>query len=377
LVFQDFLSKWPMVYALPDQRTHRIVKILVEEIIPIFGVPEALLSDRGTNLLSQLMRDVCTMLGIQKLNTTAYHPQCNGLVERYNRTLKAMLRKHVARFGNQWDQFLYGVQWAYRNTPHNTTGEKPSFLLFGVDLRAPSEAALAPLSRVSSVSTEDYRENLTLSLSSARELAACSIQAEQQKSKTRYDESHHVSTKQYQVGDWVLVRFPHEETGAQRKLSRPWHGPCRVVECKTPDITVVKVYKPQDGQIHVHQTRVTLCPKQFPAGYYWYGHNSRSTDCIPEWVNLMLNGEPNVDNSSKSGELLQSESERGHEETEETALSTDGMEMESGENLLERHPEPNNDDVGVSVYDKEDLTNHQDGTPYSLRPRIQPPARFK
>jgi len=92
---QDFLLKWPMVYALHDQRTHRIVKILVEEIVPIFRVPEALLSDRATNFFISF--DVCAMLGIQKLNTTAYHPQCNGLVERYNRTLKA---KHVVRFGN-------------------------------------------------------------------------------------------------------------------------------------------------------------------------------------------------------------------------------------------------------------------------------------
>ena len=58
LVFQDFLTKWPLVYAMPDQRTDRIVKILVEEIVPNFGVPESLLSDRGTNLLSHLMLDV-------------------------------------------------------------------------------------------------------------------------------------------------------------------------------------------------------------------------------------------------------------------------------------------------------------------------------
>ena len=56
---------------------------------------------------------------------------------------------------------------------------------------------------------------------------ACTIQAEQQKSKVRYDRNHQVSNQQYQVGDWVLVRFPNEETGAYRKLSRPWHGPYR------------------------------------------------------------------------------------------------------------------------------------------------------
>lgn len=65
----------------------------MDEIIPFCGVPEALLSDRGTNLLSHLMCDVCELLGVKKLNTTAYHPQCDGLVKR---TLKTALRKHAA-----------------------------------------------------------------------------------------------------------------------------------------------------------------------------------------------------------------------------------------------------------------------------------------
>ena len=113
IVFQDLFTKWPMAYPASDQKTGRIARLLVEEIIPFFGVPEALLSDRGINLLSYLMRDVCKMLGIEKLNTTAYHPQCNGAVERFNRTLKAMLRKHVMKFGVQWDQYLHVVLWAY------------------------------------------------------------------------------------------------------------------------------------------------------------------------------------------------------------------------------------------------------------------------
>ena len=103
----------------------------------MFGVPECLLSDRGANLLSHLMIDLCELLGIKKLNTTSYHPQCNGMVERFNRTLKTMLRKHAGRFGLQWDRYLSGVLWAYRNTPHESTGEKLSFLLFGMD--CPSE----------------------------------------------------------------------------------------------------------------------------------------------------------------------------------------------------------------------------------------------
>lgn len=92
-------------------------------------VPEALLSDQGTNLLSNLMLDVCDSLGIQKLNTTAYHPQCNGLVERFNRTLKTMLWKQAAIYGAQWDKFLPGVLWAYRNTPHEVTSNRGETLI--------------------------------------------------------------------------------------------------------------------------------------------------------------------------------------------------------------------------------------------------------
>ena len=84
--------------------------------------------------MSHLMRDLCDLLGIKKLNTMAYHPQCEGLVERFNQTLKTTIRKQAATFGAQWDCYLPGVLWAYQNTSHEVAGEKPTFLLFGIDL---------------------------------------------------------------------------------------------------------------------------------------------------------------------------------------------------------------------------------------------------
>ena len=81
LDFQDFLSKWPMVSPTSDQKTNRIMKHLTEDLISLFSVPEALLSDHGSNLLSNLMNDVCEVLGIEKQNTTAYHLQCDRLNE--------------------------------------------------------------------------------------------------------------------------------------------------------------------------------------------------------------------------------------------------------------------------------------------------------
>ena len=108
-------------------------------------------------------------MGTTKLNPTAYHPQCDSMVECLNRTLKGMLRKHAAKFGVQWDRYLSGVLWAYRNTPHEATKEKPSYLLFGTDCRSPTEAAFLPIEPVEYTDIAEYKEEIVLSLSSARD----------------------------------------------------------------------------------------------------------------------------------------------------------------------------------------------------------------
>ena len=286
IVFQDFLTKWPLIFPAPDQKAIRIAHLVAEEILPLFGVPDALLSDRGANLLAHVMKDVCELLGVKKLNTTAYHPQCDGMVERLNRTLKTMLRKHAAKFHGQWDRFLPGVLWAYRNTPHDSTKEKPSFLLFGIDLKSPTEASLLPPDSLDPTDLGSYREELILSLSSARELAVTSIQEAQKSYKAQYDKR--ARPIEFRLGDWVFVRFPEEETGRKRKLSRPWYGPFRVIARKDPNLTVIKVYFPEDPALTVHQLRVCVSPDMLPAGFYWYGAKRKSAGRTPAWLQRML-----------------------------------------------------------------------------------------
>ena len=87
------------------------------------------------------------------------------------------------KFGRQWDRHLPAVLWAYRNVPHESTGEKPSFLLFGIDCRSPTDAAILPSIPVEPVDLSDYREELVTTLSSARELAATAVKKAQTKYK--------------------------------------------------------------------------------------------------------------------------------------------------------------------------------------------------
>jgi len=139
-----------------------------------------------------------------------------------------MLRKQAAKFGVQWNQYLSGVLWAYHNTPtHSSTGEKPSFLLFSFDCRSPMEAALIPTKPLKPTNITDYREQMMLSLSSARKLAEQTNKEAQKCYKQQYDKTARES--KIKVGDWVLIYFAQEETGKNRKLSQPWYGPYRVI----------------------------------------------------------------------------------------------------------------------------------------------------
>ena len=99
VVFMDYITKWPEVFAVPDQTALTIARLLVEQVVSRHGVPSQLLSDRGAAFLSNLLRELCTVIGIKKVNTTAYHPQTDGLVERFNRTLTGMLAKTSEKGG--------------------------------------------------------------------------------------------------------------------------------------------------------------------------------------------------------------------------------------------------------------------------------------
>ena len=162
---------------------------------------------------------------------------------------------------------------------------------------------------------------------------------------------------QLQVGDCVLVRFPQDEVGKMRKLSRPWHGPYRILSKEGPDVTVIKVYFPQDQAIRVHLSRVTPCPSEFPPGFYWYGTRRHSPGRPPKWVQQLLSEDP-------SSESKESDPHADSALTSTTDPEPDPQEIGDGEGEVESE---------LVVDATLDTRTH---VHYSLRNKVSAPQRL-
>ena len=130
LVVSDYFTKWMEAYTLPDQEATTVAQKLVDEFFCRFSVPEQLHSDQGKQFESKLISTICQLLQVKKSRTIPYHPQSNGLVERFNRTLTNMLASTAKENPFEWESHLRKVCLAYNTSIHATTGHTPFFLMF-------------------------------------------------------------------------------------------------------------------------------------------------------------------------------------------------------------------------------------------------------
>ena len=178
LVFQDYLSKWPEVYAVANRKAETVAQCLLE-LIWKHGVPRRIIHDRAAEFLSNLLQETAQLIGIEQLLTLGGHPQTDGLVEWFNRTLKQMLQKLVSKGGKDWDKKLGPVLFAYRTTPHSLSDETPFYLVNGRDPNLPSTLSFSvPQVKYPVIETE-FGKELDKELKYARELARKNIQSAQ------------------------------------------------------------------------------------------------------------------------------------------------------------------------------------------------------
>ena len=210
--------------ALPSIEAPRVAKELMT-IFSRLGIPEQILTDQGTNFMSATLEEIYQLLQVKIIRTSPYYPQTDGLVERFNATLKLMLKKFVGRKGKDWDEYLPYLLFAYREVPQESTGFSPFELLFGRRVRGPldilNEAWTAQEGERTPavVHMIEMRERLQ-EMSDVVKVAAESAQKRQ---KGYYD--HHARKRVLSPGDKVLVLLP----SLANKLKLEWVGPYQVL----------------------------------------------------------------------------------------------------------------------------------------------------
>ncbi|XP_021369847.1 uncharacterized protein K02A2.6-like [Mizuhopecten yessoensis] len=137
LVVSDYYTKWTESFAMPNMEAQTVAKVLVEEVISRFGVPYNIHSDQGSQFESSVIKEVYLLLQINKTHTTPYHPKSDGMVERFNKTLVAMLSAFVNEHQTDWDEHLLYMMMAYRSTEDETTGNSLNSMMLGRETNTP------------------------------------------------------------------------------------------------------------------------------------------------------------------------------------------------------------------------------------------------
>ena len=136
LTIVDYATRYPEAIPLRTISSKAIADVLIQYFTKV-GIPDEIVSHQGSNLMSKLMARLYKQLGINKIKTSIYHPQANGLVKCFNGTLKAMLKKFVREHVQAWDRYLPYLVFAYREVTCESTGYSPFELLYGHTVRGP------------------------------------------------------------------------------------------------------------------------------------------------------------------------------------------------------------------------------------------------
>ena len=238
IVVGDYFTKWTECYPVPDHTAKTVATKLVDEFVARFGVPLEVHSDQGREFESEVYTEMCSILGLRKTRTTPYHPRSDGMIERFNRTIEAMLSLWVNKSQTDWDEHLALLAMAYRSAEHETTRETPNTMMLGREVRMPVDLLVGSAPEPHTTPCE-YAQNLQEKLRLAHQVAREASSKQMRAQKKHYDRD--AKRVIYHRGDVVWLHSKARKKGICPKLSVSWTGPLccggKTVRCVVHDST--------------------------------------------------------------------------------------------------------------------------------------------
>ena len=251
LTLVDFATRWPEAVPLRNIEASTVAEAMMG-IFSRVGIPKEILSDRGTQFTSGMMDELLRLLACKGLRTSPYHPACNGLCEKFNGTLKRMLKRMTSEQPKEWPRFISPLLFAYREVPQSSLKFSPFEMLYGRAVRGPlqvlrelwDDAAPDPEVRT----TYQYVLDLSDRLKSTCELAKEELLKAQEVQRSYFNKK--AKLRQFNVGDRCLVLLPT----SRNKLLAQWRGPYEVLE-KVTDLNYVLDIDGKRKRFHINMLK--------------------------------------------------------------------------------------------------------------------------
>jgi hypothetical protein len=246
LTCQDNLSKYLIAAPMLTQTAEEVLLTFLRHVVLLYGIPQSIVTDQGTQFISDVFTRLCKLLKLNKLNTSAYRPESNGALERTHKTMVEFLRCFCNPKGSDWEKWLPFSCFVFNTTPHTMTKYTPYEILFGRKARFPSSL------QQKSVPTYNYDD---LIVDVKKRLQDCHENARadliQSKQKKIEDQKCKVHMPLVQEGDMVLLK--NEKAG---KLDPLWLGPYKVIEVDHKGSNaILELNKKKSSKVHINRIK--------------------------------------------------------------------------------------------------------------------------
>jgi hypothetical protein len=221
LVMTDYLTKWVEAVPMPGKTAEQCANAFVEGWILRLGPLRQLLTDKGMQFEAAIFQEMCRLLEIEKLRTTAYHPQCDGQTERMNKTLLDLLNKLPVDRPRNWDLRLPYALACYRSSVHSVTKFTPNRLMLGRKVTTPLTMLLPRPPRAPDL--VPYCQQLKQRFEESHQLAVVMTQQSHKAAQAHHDGRSLMFD--FKEGQKVWLYDPKPHKGISRKLARDvWSG---------------------------------------------------------------------------------------------------------------------------------------------------------
>ena len=244
LVITDHFTRYAQAIPTKNQTARTTAEALFNSFIVHYGMPKRLHSDQGANFESRLIKELCDISGCQKSRTTPYHPQGNGMTERFNRSLLGMLGTLEPQQKADWKSHIAPLVHAYNCTRHESTGFTPYSLMFGRDPHLPVDLTFGLSEDNPKEPLTKYVDKLRRRLKASFDLATSAADKARAKQKCHYD----IKTRSadLQVEDRFLVKKVAFD--GRHKLADKWEEEIYKVVAKPNEDVPVYVVEGEEGK---------------------------------------------------------------------------------------------------------------------------------